>query len=134
MDLISHILFSFIFTKSLSIWCILGSVFPDLDRIYSYMKLKFFGHESRTWWHELPFLSVVIFVAFVSGFYLFALGIISHIFLDFVTGSTRPFYPFSKKIINFNLPLKIKILFGAIIWVIGLIYIRNTINFGIFFH
>ena len=129
MDLISHIIFGIIFSKNLSLLAIFGAVFPDLDRLYSYPKKRFFSYSSRTWWHELPFLSFVMLIGIVLGLYPFVLGVVSHIFLDFVTGSTRPFYPFSKKIIDFNLSKKVKIVLGGIIWVIGAVFIANSMGF-----
>ena len=124
MDIISHILFGILFSREISLWVIFGTIFPDLDRFYSYPKKNFFKYKSRTWWHELPFLSLVMLVGIMLNLYPFVLGIISHIFLDFTTGSTRPFYPLNKKIVDFNLSRKNKIILGGIIWVIGLVSIK----------
>ena len=126
MDLFSHIFFSIMFFKKVFYLAIFGAIFPDLDRLYSYPKKRFFLYGSRTWWHELPFLSSVMLIGLVFRLYPFVLGIISHIFLDFVTGSTRPFYPFSEKVVDFNLSKKAKIILGGIIWAIGLVFIVYT--------
>ncbi|MEE9406290.1 MAG: metal-dependent hydrolase [Candidatus Aenigmarchaeota archaeon] len=126
MDIISHAVFGILFAKQVSLQAIIGAVFPDLDRLYTYPKGKYFKHGSRTWFHELPFLSIVMAAAFFLGFPLFSLGLLSHIFLDFVTGSTRPFYPLSDKHIDFNLNRKTKIALGAAIWAIGAYYISLT--------
>lgn len=127
MDFISHIFFSIIFLKEISWFGIFGAIFPDLDRFYSYLfKRKFFGHESRTWFHDLPFLSIIILFGILLKIYPLVLGIISHIFLDFVVGATRPFYPFNKKVVDNNLSFKQKIILGGIIWAIGLAFIVYT--------
>ena len=126
MDLISHVLFAHLITGStkISYELVIGSVFQDLDRLYSYPKKRMQRAESRTFFHELPFISLVILWAVVSGHILFVYGVISHIFLDFVTGHTRPFYPIVRDDIDFNLPFRAKIFLGVVIWVIGVITIR----------
>ena len=129
MDIFSHIFFGILFAKDISLWVVFGSIFPDLDRFYSYSKGKFFKYKSRTWWHELPFLSIVILIGLILKIYPFVLGIISHIFLDFITGSTRTFYPIIKEVIDFNLSKKNKILLGVIIWVIGIVFIASSMEF-----
>ncbi|GEM_PF-5741003 len=126
MDIISHAIFGIFFAKQVSLQAVIGGVLPDLDRLYTYPKGKYFRHESRTWFHELPFLSVVMAAGFLLGFPLFSLGVLSHVFLDFVTGSTRPLYPLSRKHIDFNLPKKAKVALGATIWATGLYYISLT--------
>ena len=122
MDIISHILFAHIVygKQVFSLEMAIGAVFQDLDRIYSYSRKRFFGAKSRTFFHELPFISAVILIAWILNFKLFVLGVISHVILDFITGHTKPFYPFYSKDVNFNLPLKAKLLLGVVIWVIGL--------------
>jgi membrane-bound metal-dependent hydrolase YbcI (DUF457 family) len=126
MDIISHAVIGILFAKQASLQAIIGAVFPDLDRLYTYPKGKYFRHDSRTWFHELPFLSIVASAAFILGFWPFAMGLLSHIFLDFITGSTRPLYPLSKRHIDFNLSRKAKIALGAAIWAIGAYYISLT--------
>lgn len=49
----------------------------------------------------------------------FALGLILHIFLDFLTGETKSFSPFSNLTANFNWPMRAKLVLGGIIWGIG---------------
>ena len=130
-DIISHIFFAFLFArqKTLSIPLIVGAIFPDLDRLYSYPKGIYQGAKSRTFFQELPFLSIVMAVGLLINQPLFSVGIISHFLLDFLTGETHPFYPLSKKKVNFNLPLHLKILVGVILWVIGVVYIQGLISF-----
>lgn len=127
MDIISHAIFGILFAKQVSLQAVIGAVFPDIDRLYTYPKGRYFKHTSRTWWHELPFLSVVITAGFFLGFPLFSLGVLSHIFLDFLTGSTRPFHPFSGRHIDFNLPRTVKVVLGAAIWAIGAYCIGLTV-------
>ena len=126
MDFVSHVFFAhflawkFEFSKELA----LGSLFPDIDRVYAYLNQKFRKAESRTWIQELPFLSIVVFVSLMSGHNYFAVGVVSHVFLDFVTGETRPFYPFIENKIDYNRSLRTKALMSVIIWVFGLATIK----------
>ncbi|MDI6806389.1 MAG: zinc dependent phospholipase C family protein [Candidatus Aenigmarchaeota archaeon] len=119
MDIISHIIFACILNfGSLNGWLILGSVLPDFDKFITYRKKQFKGYRSRTLFAELPFTSILIFLSvFINP--SFTLGLISHYILDFISGETRPFYPFLKNVVDFNLKLKQKILVGVIIWLIG---------------
>lgn len=57
------------------------------------------------------------------GFFGVAQGIMAHFFLDFVTGETEPFSPFSRKRIDFNLSIPKKIILGGIIWVYFLVFL-----------
>ncbi len=127
MDIISHIIFAHLLSgeRNISIPLILGAVAPDVDRFYMYLKGKFRGAKSRTFVQELPFLSLLILFGIIIEQPLFSLGVISHIFLDFITGETKPFYPFTKETVNFNFPIKYKIILGGIIWVIGAVYIAD---------
>ncbi len=127
MDIVSHIVFAHILSgqQDLSLPLILGAAVPDIDRLYMYLKGKFRGASSRTFIQELPFLSLLILIGIVIDQPLFSLGVISHIFLDFVTGETKPFYPFCRETVNFNLPIKYKIVLGGIIWGIGAVYMAG---------
>ncbi len=126
MDFVSHVILAhfmtgtLIFSKELTF----GSLFPDLDKVYVYAKRKFRRAESRTWFHELPFLSLVVLIASLTHHHLFACGVITHIFLDFVTGETRPFYPFIEKKVDYNLSLKIKAVMSVMVWASGLATIK----------
>ena len=124
MDIISHILFAFLLAgqKELSLPLLLGAVLPDIDRLYSYPTGNYRGAKSRTLFQELPFLSLLMIIGILIGETLFALGIISHFLLDFLTGETQIFYPFYIKPVNFNLSISFKIIVGVIVWVIGLAY------------
>lgn len=119
MDLISHIIFAYILNfGNFNIWLFFGSIVPDLDKFITYPKKQFKGYRSRTLFAELPFSSILIaFSILISP--AFTLGLISHYVLDFLTGETRPFYPFFKNVVNFNLKLRHKILVGGLIWLIG---------------
>ncbi len=127
MDIVSHIVFAHILSgqKDLSLPLLIGATIPDVDRFYMYLKGKFRGANSRTFFQELPFLSFLILFGIIINQPLFSLGVISHIFLDFITGETKPFYPFSEKIVDFNLSIKYKIILGAVIWGIGVVYIAD---------
>jgi membrane-bound metal-dependent hydrolase YbcI (DUF457 family) len=119
MDLISHIIFAYILNfGKFDIWLVLGSMVPDLDKFVTYRKRYFGGYKSRTLFTELPFASIFIIISILINPF-FTLGLISHYILDFLIGETRPFYPFFKNVVNFNLKLKYKILVGLIIWLIG---------------
>jgi membrane-bound metal-dependent hydrolase YbcI (DUF457 family) len=130
MDLISHIIFAYILNfGNFDFWLFLGAMLPDLDKFVTYRKGYFGGYRSRTLFTELPFASILIIISnFINP--LFTLGLISHYILDFITGETRPFYPFIKNVVNFNLKLKYKVLVGVIIWSIGgLLAIKPSIKF-----
>jgi hypothetical protein len=130
MDIISHVLFAFLLArqKELSLPLLLGAVLPDIDRFYSYPMRNYRGAKSRTFFQELPFLSLMLIIGILIGEPLFSLGIISHFLLDFLVGESRVFYPFYKKPVNFNLPLRFKVLIGGIIWAIGLAYMVSWIS------
>ena len=97
---------------------ILGALLPDLDHIWTYIKRNFRGADSRTWFHELP-VAGMLAVGAVFVWPDFGLGLIAHIFLDFVTGETRPFAPFSKLKVDFNWSVRVKMVIGGILWAIG---------------
>jgi len=119
MDPITHVLFSAILFNKLDPALVFGSVLPDLDHIYSYLKGNLRSYRSRTPLHELPALSFLIAISSFLNPSL-SLGLISHAVLDFITGDTRPFYPFHKGVVRFNLPAKLKVLLAVIVWAIGL--------------
>lgn len=125
VDIISHIIFAFLIAKqkAFSFPLFLGAVLPDLDRLYSYSRGKYRGAKSRTLLQELPFLSLLITIGVLIGQPLFSLGITSHFLLDFLLGETLPFSPFFKKNVDFNIPIRFKVIIGGIIWVIGAVYI-----------
>jgi len=119
MDPISHIAFAYILNLGKgSMWLIIGSLILDFDKIYTYTQRKFRGQESRTFLSELPFVCLLIGLATIIN-KDFTFGMISHYVLDFLVGETKPFNPFQKNIVNFNLKTTHKIVLGAIIWLIG---------------
>jgi len=121
MDPISHIAFVYIIAMgNIDIWSVLGAVVLDIDKIYAYSHGKFRGHESRTILHELPIAALLVGISILinNGF---CLGLISHYFLDFILGESKPFHPFFENVVDFNLELKYKIGIGAGLWLtIGL--------------
>ena len=118
MDALSHIFFTHILTGTRFSWgLVIGSVIPDLDKTYTFLvRRKFRKVESRTAFQELPFLSLMAGAFMVLGLLSVAQGILAHFLLDFMTGETRPFSPFSDRTIDFNLPIKGKIVLGGLIW------------------
>ena len=86
-----------------------SSTFIDLDHIFylfknfrEVLRTRRFGSGGRTRIHELYGLS--LFSMVLSVIYLvypkilvrfFIVGVMSHYFLDFISGYFRPFYPFS---------------------------------------
>ncbi len=126
MDIISHIFFGIILYRGLDPLLILGAILPDFDKVWTYPKKRIKGAASRTILTELPIMPLIA----IAGYFFspaFALGVISHILLDFVTGETRPFNPFVKDTVNFNWRLRYKLILVGAIWGLG-IYL---IGFGI---
>ncbi len=126
MDIISHVFFALMLNQYFDWWVALGSVLPDLDKLYTYPKKRFFRSESHTFAGEIPFsvLFVLIFslLSLYFGQHLFSLafGYMSHILLDFLVGETKPFRPFLKDKVDFNLSLRRKAVVGIVVWVSGL--------------
>ncbi|MEM5773120.1 MAG: hypothetical protein QXL86_02740 [Candidatus Aenigmatarchaeota archaeon] len=101
---------------------------PDIDKLFTYSKKKFKGHESRTMFSEIPVGSIIIFFSIFINKDL-TLGLISHYLIDYLVGETKPFYPFFKNIVDFNLKFKYKIILGVILWTIGgVLFITQWIN------
>lgn len=126
MDLISHGFFALLLYQRLDFWLILGSILPDIDKVYTYPKKRFRGASSHTALGELPFGSVLLLASLIlSLFYPFlyslTFGILTHILLDFITGETRPFRPFVTERVDFNWSVKKKIMIGAVLWGLGLL-------------
>lgn len=131
MDIISHLVFAALLNGGMpSIWLFLGAVFPDIDKAVTYPKRHFRGHLSRTLFTELPLESIIVTVSIV---FLpeFALGLISHYVLDYISGETKPFHPFFSNIVNFELNWKVKLLLAAIFWIIGWILVVKFWSFSI---
>lgn len=117
MNPLFHFLISFIFVdlifKNASKYFLLilaSSTFLDLDHIFYILEKKEkilkekFGAKSRTMLHE--FIGMLIFSLLASFLYfvldknlikIFSLSLILHYSTDFLFGSSRPFYPYSKK-------------------------------------
>ena len=124
MDIISHIFFGIILYGRVDLLLVLGTILPDFDKAWTYPRRRIRGADSRTIVTELPIMPLVA----IAGYFFspaFSLGIISHILLDFVTGETRPFNPFSKEKVNFNWPLKYKLVIAVIIWASGIYLIGS---------
>lgn len=127
MDLISHLFFSLLLYQRFDVWLLIGSILPDIDKIYTYPKKRFRGASSHTALGELPFGTTLLLASrLLSILYplLTALtfGILTHILLDFITGETRPFRPFVTERVDFNWPIKAKIIIGMFLWGMGLIF------------
>ncbi|WP_297508143.1 metal-dependent hydrolase [Thermococcus sp.] len=69
---------------------VVGAVFPDIDVL---------AGEHRSYLHSLLLFLPALLVAVLLGGYplAFALGWLSHLFLDFFTGVIPPVYPLSKR-------------------------------------
>jgi len=117
MNTILHFLLSFVFVdiifgnaKNYILPILLFSVIVDLDHIPYLLKVKKdlikkrFGAESRSIFHELVGLFVFSLIFCISFFFLplnliriISFCLVIHISIDFLFGTTRPFYPFSNK-------------------------------------
>ncbi len=126
MDLVTHIFFALMLSQRFDLWVVLGSILPDMDKLYTYPKKRFFRSESHTFIGEIPssvfFVLVFSFLSLYFGRHLFSLafGYMSHILLDFLVGETKPFRPFLRDKVDFNLDMKGKLVLGASIWLLGL--------------
>lgn len=132
MDIISHLVFAVLLNGGVpDILLLLGAVFPDLDKAVTYPKRHFLTHLSRTLFTELPLESIIIAISIVF-IPQFTLGLISHYILDYLSGETKPFHPFFGNIVSFQPSMKVKLLVGAIFWIIGWILVVRFWNFQIF--
>jgi hypothetical protein len=119
MDLLSHIVLAALLAHGrMSWWLILGAILPDFDKILTYPRGYMTTHRARTAWAELPLSSLLILMALPIHTHL-VLGMVSHHILDYLVGETRPFYPFFKSVVSFNLRLRYKALLAVILWFIG---------------
>jgi membrane-bound metal-dependent hydrolase YbcI (DUF457 family) len=124
MDLISHILFGIILYQAVDPFLILGTVLPDVDKAWTYPKRRIRGANSRTVLTELPLMPLIA----IAGFFFspaFSLGVVSHLVLDFITGETRPFNPFSTETVDFNWSLKTKLVLAGVLWTSGIYLIAS---------
>ena len=119
MNLFAHAIIGFILsqlffspTEYLMIGLmIVAAIILDLDHIHHLrraFKTTRFGYQSRTRFHELYGLTIgLIFFLVLSVFTSFAIPLmiafVSHFFLDWLTRPTRPFYPYSEKVLHFNI-------------------------------
>jgi len=103
------------------------SVIPDIDHVFPFLKIRdknppgtvLSGALWRTRLHEMYGLVIFSVLLMVIWFFnhrlatICALGLILHFCLDFVTGESRPFYPYSqiKVQIFFKNNKKIRIIF-----------------------
>lgn len=115
MQLTSHVAIAYIVYKLVFkdsneylIPFLIATVFIDLDHIFvlkankeKLKSLKPMGALSRTRLHELYglvfFSTIFLLLYFVDSLLakVLSLGLILHYILDFLTGETRPFYPYS---------------------------------------
>ncbi len=132
MDLISHLFFALLLYQRFDIWLFIGAVIPDIDKIYTYPKKRFRGAGSHTALGELPFGAILLLAsASLSIFYPFltslTFGMLTHMLLDFITGETGPFRPFATERVDFNWPIKAKIIIGIFLWGAGLAFYGGEI-------
>lgn len=95
---------------------VFSATFIDLDHIpyivknFRDLREKKFGSEGRTRFHEL--YGMTLFSLLLSVIYIFypiieikivMVGVVSHYFIDLVSGYARPLYPYSEKEIFLNL-------------------------------
>lgn len=145
MNLIFHILLGILLTILLFpkptifiyLIMILTSTITDADHIKfinKAIKSKRFGVQSRSRFHELYGLVIGLFILFLLSFLTeialpLTIAFMFHYISDYLTRSTRPFYPFKKEICHFNLyPKSLKgitifdtIITGGLAWLIFLI-------------
>lgn len=129
MDIVSHVVFAWLLNGGeMTFWLLLGSMAPDFDKIFTYTKRNFRGYRSRTSWTELPVAALLIAGSVFVHPHL-TLGLISHYVLDFLVGQSRPFHPLVGNMVDFNLPLKHKMVIGAVLWMVGgVLYITRGIG------
>jgi len=131
MDLISHLIFAVLLNSGMpDVWLFLGAIFPDIDKAVTYPRKHFFSHLSRTLFTELPMESLFI-AASIIIMPQFALGLISHYVLDYLSGETKPFHPFFGNTVNFDIPWKFKIFVSAVFWIIGWILVVRVWSLNI---
>ncbi len=128
MDLISHAIFAMVLGGHFDVWLVVGSALPDVDKIYTYPKKLFRGAGSHTALGELP-LGLLMVLLLETGAVLapgfgailgpLGLGILSHLLLDFLTGETGPFRPFLGERVGLRWTLRVKVVLGVVIWIIG---------------
>ena len=128
MDLISHAVFAMVLGGHFDVWLVAGALLPDIDKLYTYPKKGFRGAGSHTALGELPLGLLLVLVVetgaviapgFGAALGPLGLGILSHLLLDFLTGETGPFRPFLRERVGLAWGLKVKIVLGAVIWIIG---------------
>lgn len=117
MNIIFHFLFNYLFASAIFgdvrnyiIIIFIFSILIDIDHLQYLLKVgrgvikKRFGSEARTRFHEI--YGLVLFSAVACAFYFFVEGqillititcLISHLAIDFMTGRSVPFNPYSKK-------------------------------------
>lgn len=122
----------------------IASIITDLDHIFhlrAAMETRRFKTETRSPWHELTgmLLAMIVSLAIMLDSATLGqsllIGFVSHYFLDLLTRPTRPFYPFSEKVVFLGLaPRNLKKLtaYDAIITVImGVILIASLLGQGL---
>lgn len=117
MNILFHFLFSYLFVDIVfgNAWdylmvILVFSVFidithlPYLIKVRKYVVKNRFGSESRTRFHEIYGLTLFSAIICVSYFLfnpliieIIAMCIVLHFAIDFLTGKSMPFYPYSKR-------------------------------------
>jgi len=124
MNLIFHFLFNYVFVDFIvggTAWSYLPVIFifsvlidlthlPYLLRVRKNVIKRRFGSESRTRFHEMYGLAIISFLL-CAAFFLFdimtvsiaALCLLLHFSLDFMSGKSMPFYPYSKREVSLGM-------------------------------
>lgn len=117
MNLIFHFIFNYVFVDFITgmAWDYIIVVFlfsvlidlthlPYLLRVRSGVVDRRFGSESRTRFHEMYGLVMFSFILCVAFFFfdiittsIAALCLVLHFSIDFISGKSMPFYPYSNK-------------------------------------
>jgi hypothetical protein len=117
MNLIFHFIFNYVFVEFITgmawdyiIVVFLFSVLIDLTHLPYLLKVRRnvvdrrFGSESRTRFHEMYGLIVFSFILCLAFFFfdiiiisIAALCLVLHFSIDFISGKSMPFYPYSNK-------------------------------------
>jgi hypothetical protein len=122
----------------------IAAVITDIDHfvhLRTALKTRRFKSETRSRWHELPglllMMTVAVAVMLVSESLGRALlvGFVSHYFLDLLTRPTRPFYPLSEKVVFLGLAprnlKKLTVYDTAVTATFGAILIAGLVGQGI---
>lgn len=139
MNTLLHFFFNFLVVESVwhnaheYVWWIAAfSMCIDLDHLPYLSSIRWkvrscgLGAKSRSRFHELFGLALFSLVIAVYSFFgslellkVVALSFVLHLAMDFVIGHTRPFFPFSDRVVFLNvLPVKYRMLFEVVATVV----------------